>query len=242
MKKLTTILATLLTSTLIHAQEFQSEATASVVIEMFTSEGCSSCVPADKWMGTLTEHPALFSSIVPMAFHVDYWDYIGWIDPLAKREYSQRQRAYQTTGAIHSVYTPGFVANGKEWRDWFFDRSAIPEQPQATPGVLRGTLADETLTVTFDTTEPLQLNMAYLGMGLSNDITAGENRNLTLHHDFVVLKHWRSRQSDLTDNTRTWVASLPEIPQASQQRTALVIWLAERGSDAPIQATGTYID
>jgi hypothetical protein len=114
-----------------------------MVIELFTSEGCSSCVPADKWMATFTEHPALFTNIVPMAFHVDYWNYIGWTDPFAKREYSQRQRNHEKTGAIKSVYTPGFVINGQEWRGWFANRNAIPEQSQSNPGVLYGTIEDK---------------------------------------------------------------------------------------------------
>lgn len=242
MNRTASILASILASSLLQAYEFKSEPTASLVVELFTSEGCSSCPPADQWLSKLTENPDLFTGLVPMAFHIDYWDYIGWKDPYATKEHSRRQRSYAETGAVKSVYTPGFVVNGKEWQRWFFDRKALPKPSDENPGVLSGSVEENRLTATFNTRKELQLNMAYLGMGLQNFVLAGENRNRTLNHDFVVLKHWKSISSIQSDNSRIWTEQLPEVPQVSQQRTALVIWLTEAGSKTPIQATGSYID
>ena len=97
---------------------FQSSEAQTALLELYTSEGCSSCPPAESWLSRLKESPGLWKDFVPLAFHVDYWDYLGWRDPWAAREFSERQRAYAQGWRSENVYTPGFVLNGKEWRDW----------------------------------------------------------------------------------------------------------------------------
>ena len=88
------------------------------LIELFTSQGCSSCPPAEVWLSKLKSEPGLWKNFVPLAFHVDYWDYLGWRDPWATKEFSDRQRNYAEAWRRDSVYTPGFVLNGREWREW----------------------------------------------------------------------------------------------------------------------------
>src|SRR5882724_9952122 len=97
---------------------FQSSGKQTALIELYTSEGCSSCPPAEIWLSRLKESPGLWNDFVPMAFHVDYWDYLGWRDPWANKSFSDRQRSYAEGSRSDSIYTPGFVLNGKEWRDW----------------------------------------------------------------------------------------------------------------------------
>ncbi len=223
------------------AQEFKSRAQASTVVELFTSEGCSSCPPADKWLTQFTDHPDLFESFVPMAFHVDYWDYIGWEDPFASSAYSNRQRNYARQGALRSVYTPGFVVNGKEWRHWFVNRRAQPHSAKHKPGVLKGELDGKQLTVSFPTDKPVQLNLAYLGMGLESHVTAGENTRRTLKHEFVVLDHWQAKPGQVEEQVTTWEVDLKNVPDKTQQQTALVIWITEGESLAAVQATGTLL-
>jgi hypothetical protein len=79
-----------------------------VVVELFTSEGCSSCPPADAYLGELTKKP----DIVALAYHVDYWDYIGWKDPYALREATERQRRYTAALGSRFLYTPEMVVDG----------------------------------------------------------------------------------------------------------------------------------
>ena len=86
------------------------------LVELFTSEGCSSCPPADRWMSQLKDDKRLWKQVVPVAFHVDYWDYIGWPDRFATPEYSERQKNHRRLGNVYSVYTPGFLVNGREWQ------------------------------------------------------------------------------------------------------------------------------
>lgn len=96
---------------LIQKQEAKSENKGFVVLELFTSQGCSSCPPADKVLGkyALENNP----NIIPLAFHVDYWNYIGWKDPFSKAAFSNRQREYSQKMKTEGTYTPQVIINGK---------------------------------------------------------------------------------------------------------------------------------
>jgi hypothetical protein len=83
-------------------------ASSPVLVELFTSQGCSSCPPADKLAGELAKH----KDVIMVSLNVDYWDYLGWHDTLAKPEYTKRQRAYANSRGDGQVYTPQMVANG----------------------------------------------------------------------------------------------------------------------------------
>ena len=99
--------------------QFQSPARQVALVELYTSEGCSSCPPAESWLSGLKEKPGLWNEFVPIAFHVDYWNYLGWRDKWSSKQYSDRQRDYAGVWGSESIYTPEFVLNGKEWRNWF---------------------------------------------------------------------------------------------------------------------------
>ena len=84
-----------------------------MVIELFTSQGCSSCPPADRLLSRLAEEPAYRGKVVPLAFHVDYWNYIGWTDPFSSPRWSERQRDYGRSLGLGTVYTPQLVIDGR---------------------------------------------------------------------------------------------------------------------------------
>jgi len=88
------------------------------LLELYTSEGCSSCPPADKWMSSIAGSGFTADKVVPLAFHVDYWDYIGWKDRFGKAEYSNRQRQAAKHDFAAFVYTPQVMLNGTDFRDW----------------------------------------------------------------------------------------------------------------------------
>src|SRR5512140_2722359 len=96
----------------------QSGPAQTTLLELFTSEGCNSCPPAERWLTSLKASPGLWKEFVPVAFHVDYWDRTGWRDPWSSQAFSDRQRAYAASWNNKSVYTPGFVLDGTECRDW----------------------------------------------------------------------------------------------------------------------------
>lgn len=216
-----------------HALNFSSPPHAATVIELYTSEGCSSCPPADRWLSTLVDHPLLFKQIFPLAFHVDYWDYLGWKDPFAQKAFSLRQRSLKNQALLKSVYTPGVLTNSKEWQGWRKNR-AVPN-PTEQPGILSADLHGKRLNIAFATPGKYTLHMAYLGMGLTSKVTAGENNRRVLKHDFVVLKHWQEKGAG------KWQVSLPEQPNLGQQNTVLTVWLTPQDSDRIIQATGSTL-
>lgn len=87
-------------------------AESPVVLELFTSQGCSSCPPADRLLSELAEHPELGERVLPLAFHVDYWNHVGWTDPFSDRRWSERQRRYVEVLDGDVAYTPQLVVNG----------------------------------------------------------------------------------------------------------------------------------
>src|ERR1044071_2524185 len=142
---------------------FESGETQNSLVELFTSEGCSSCPPAEKWLSTLKSSQDLWKKTVPVAFHVDYWDHLGWRDRFAKPEFTSRQQRYAAEWGGDSVYTPGFVVNGKEWRSWF-GGNALPIASTKV-GVLRVSVGDDrNVSATFAAdaiqARPLTLNVA----------------------------------------------------------------------------------
>ncbi len=90
------------------------------LLELYTSESCSSCPPLDKWMSGINA-----DKVTPLALHVDYWDYIRWKDQFSKAEYSDRQRKTAAFGGAGFVYTPQFVMNGRDFKGW--DNSRLRE-------------------------------------------------------------------------------------------------------------------
>src|ERR1700758_1185011 len=91
-----------------HETIFESGVVQTTLIELFTSEGCSSCPRAEKWLSGLKSNPDLWKRTIPVAFHVDYWDHLGWRDRFSKLEFTERQQYYAAAWRNDSVYTPGF--------------------------------------------------------------------------------------------------------------------------------------
>ena len=90
----------------------ESKPTRTHLLELFTSEGCSSCPPAEAWLSNLKNEPRLWQDFVPLAFHVDYWDHLGWRDLFASKLWTERQADYSARWKAETVYTPAFVLMG----------------------------------------------------------------------------------------------------------------------------------
>lgn len=165
------------------------------LLELYTSEGCSSCPPADQWLSHLELDTA---SVTPLAFHVDYWNYIGWQDRFSKADFSNRQRKL-AANAVGFVYTPQFVLNGKDFRGWNNARlTQATERIQQLPSPVQlqldtaqsgsgemtlkatATVPDSTLAKRADVYVALYEN------NLVSKVNAGENNGSELHHDYVV--------------------------------------------------------
>lgn len=158
------------------------------VVELYTSEGCSSCPPADRWLAELPREPA----VVALAYHVNYWDRLGWRDRFATPAFTQRQAEQRSVNGAPYLYTPQVVVQGLDRRDW----SVRP-----LPGEIAGRSAvDIVLTreasgyaavVTPRTGAPARLAgfWAVTEDGHRSAVSAGENSGATLRHDHVV-REW----------------------------------------------------
>jgi hypothetical protein len=180
--------------------------------------------------------------VVPIAFHVDYWDHLGWRDRFAKPEFTSRQQRYAATWGGDSVYTPSFVVNGKEWRGWFAG-NAMPITSTKV-GVLRVSVGDDwKVSATFapDTmqAQPLTLNVALLGNDLESDVKRGENTGRKLRHDFVVLQ---LAKSEMTNQGNLWTGTvLLSGNRGTDKGTALAAWVQSGETTPSIQATGGWL-
>lgn len=183
---------------------FKGDGPKASLIELYSSEGCSSCPPAEAWMNSLKKSPGLWKEIFPVAFHVDYWDGLGWPDRFARAEYTQRQRNYAAQLGQNSVYTPEFVVNGLEWRRNWLTGWTLPTGETEKTGKLSLVIKDKKLSATYapETSapaQPLTLNVAWLGFNLVTDVKRGENDGRKLEHDFVVLNLGSSSMSSKGD-------------------------------------------
>lgn len=180
-----------------HAGECMTKSGAHIVplLELYTSEGCSSCPPADKWLSNLNPDT---TQVTPLAFHVDYWNYIGWQDRFSKAEYSNRQRKL-ATNAVGFVYTPQFVLNGKDFRAWNNTRlaqatdniHAIPASAQLQLDAVPSSTGEITLKATANVLDSAiakraDVFVALYESKLVSKVNAGENNGSELHHDYVV--------------------------------------------------------
>jgi hypothetical protein len=219
-------------------QVLRSGQQQNTLIELYTSQGCSSCPPAERWLGSLQQDPRLWNELIPVAFHVDYWDYIGWKDQLAQPAFSQRQRQYNREKGLSSVYTPGFVVNGQEWRSWF----GLRKLPKGTDsaGVLTVTLAGDSITASYQprtpSNGPMRLNLAIVGVGISANVTRGENAGKVLPQDFSVLAF---KQEDSTG--RQWHTTLPQVDNSGGARLAIAAWVSNSHQLIPLQAVGGWL-
>ncbi|UTW44937.1 DUF1223 domain-containing protein [bacterium SCSIO 12696] len=214
------------------AETYQSGKQQVQLLELYTSEGCSSCPPADRWLSRQKQNSGLWTQFVPVAFHVAYWDWIGWEDDFASEKYDQRQRNYASTGAISNIYTPGFLLNGREWRGFFQHQSALPTAKPVQAGNLALSIDGKTFSASFDGKNGRELNIAILGMGLNNKVTRGENRNKTLAHDFVVVGF-----GSYPVGKHGWNGRLPMIMHPSDNY-AIAAWVTDGTSQQPIQVVG----
>lgn len=168
-----------------------------VLLELFTSEGCSSCPPADRILTSVNRtQPFPGVIVVPLSFHVDYWDRLGWTDPYGNAEYSRRQQQYATIGDRDGVYTPQMIVNGvhafvgsnrSTLRKAVADATTRPahsvEISVASPSSLERKITLKSPLATGDGTA---MWLAVVEDGLVSEVTKGENKGKKLIHDAVV--------------------------------------------------------
>ena len=218
---------------------FESGPKKVQLLELFTSEGCSSCPPAEAGLAQLVKDSRLWREFVPIAFHVDYWDRLGWKDPFASPEWTKRQRVYAANWNAESVYTPNFVLDGREWQN-----ATVPVVNVEAPGVLRATVrGDDNILINFDPangkTGDFEVYLARLGFGLNINVRAGENSGRSLHHDFVVLSLTHEKLAPASQELHFPPAAVEAASRPD--RIALAVWITNAGDIRPLQATGGWL-
>ena len=218
----------------------QSVPARAAFIELYSSEGCSSCPPAEHWLGTLRDAPGLWRDFVPVAFHVDYWNRLGWPDRFSSKANTQREYAYAAAWHSESVYTPCFVRNGAEWHS---DPAELSVDA-APAGLLTVDYDGTALRAEFQPTKVarpaageadavFEIHAALLGGGIVSKVTAGENRGETLSHEFVALA--------LAEGPASTAISLPRRTVDGVGRYALAVWVTRSGELTPLQAVGGWL-
>ena len=233
----------------IHAQDLSlkpwtvSSGTARVsLIELYSSEGCSSCPNADAWLSALRASPELWKSFVPIEFHVDYWNRLGWTDRFSRQEFTQRQRAYAARWGSSSVYTPGFVRNGEEWQRSADLSPTLDSTTGASNGVLQATqIGPRKFRVSFETTmasgDGWTFHGALLGNGLKSEVKSGENAGRILAHEFVVLA-LAEKTTDKIHTSKSVEIELEPRGNAQPKTWSAAFWVSKGNELQPLQAVG----
>ncbi len=218
----------------------QSGATKPTIVELYTSEGCDSCPPADRWMSSLVASTS-GTPVIAMSFHVDYWDYIGWKDEFARKEFGVRHAALVRASRATGVYTPQLFVDGREDRAWTVGRK--PEPASAATKIalaITGEWRSETLSfqgrikpavpgAAMD--EALKIRYVFTENGIETRVKAGENKGVTLKHDALVRDHGYAAVSP--DGAFSAALSLKDKPRRSQSTLHVI---AERPNGEAVAA------
>lgn len=188
------------------------------LVELYTSQGCSSCPPADRWLSQL-EARSSRDRVIPIALHVDYWNYIGWTDPYAQRRFTERQRALASANNSRTIYTPGVFVQSREFPLWpnlarFDDEvRAITGAPSEVRITLAASVDGTTVrldaqAVALASVREPRLHLALVENGLATRVRAGENRGATLRNDRVA-REW-SGPLPMTPGPQRWTLPTPD--------------------------------
>ncbi len=216
----------------------ESPSEQAYLLELFTSQGCSSCPPADAWLSRLKQDPGLFDRVVPVAYHVTYWDYLGWKDAFGHTGHDVRHRSMAAVVGA-GVYTPGVFLQGKEWRSWRRARKGPQGTTGSDVGVLHVMGTENVVKVTFTPNhisvyDHPRVYMTYLRSGQTN-ILSGENRSRDLRYDFIA---GQVHTKPLDWSHSVWSATFDfSVPLGAE---AVAVWV-EDGDNMYIQSTGGFL-
>ena len=206
------------------------------LIEVFTSEGCSSCPPADRWLYKQGKKPGLFTSFVGIGYHVDYWNDLGWRDPFSHQSFSRRQHLYYKRKRLQSVATPTVLVDGKPFRGWRQDKP-IPTTKRSPVVLEARKLKTHHLEVRF---QPKTLGQTkrfatacLIGRTLKSKITRGENQGKTLKHDLIGLG---CETSQLNQSKTAFTGRLPltNLNRIRAPSYAFVVWISQSPKGTPL--------
>ncbi|MDP1680223.1 MAG: DUF1223 domain-containing protein [Burkholderiales bacterium] len=235
-----------MSSPLLNAAQCQASSGPQRValLELYTSEGCSSCPPADRWLSGIASQGFGPERMVPLALHVDYWDYIGWKDRFANPVFSARQRDLVRGAGGRTVYTPQFMLNARDFRGMRGDTltRAVDEINRLPAGadiklVLKSVAKDNievAVTALPKTTANAVLYVALYQNDLSSEVRAGENSGVRLHHDYVV-REWRGPIKLSANTANVWQQLITLKPDWVTAKMGVVAFVQDQSSGDVLQ-------
>jgi hypothetical protein len=217
----------------------------TAVVELYTSEGCSSCPRADRWLEKLVTTPQQDLDLLALAFHVDYWDYLGWKDRFSNADYTKRQRVLGANNRQRTIYTPEFFVNGKEARGSGNILKKIQQtNQQPAPITLQLTVSrDQSELVVavqtpseLDNGEPIHHRYLVYENHLSTDVKRGENSGKILRHEQVV-RYMSPAQSLQTENQHRIAID----PAWQAENVGIAVLVTSVGAHRYLQAVHTPV-
>jgi len=216
------------------------------LVELYTSEGCNSCPPADRWLSATFVRNAAGPAGIPLAFHVDYWDRLGWKDRFATPAYTDRQYDAMRANRTRFVYTPQILVQGKDFPGWrgragtaaLASGSAAPARAEITLEAepQRGSIAVKATARVPSSADRkgAALYIALADNGLVSDVKAGENAGVRLVHDHVV-RLFRAGPSPDSNGDMRWDVALP-VPAEAGSASTVVAFVQNAGAGDVLQA------
>jgi hypothetical protein len=201
------------------------------LLELYSSEGCSSCPPAEKSLYDLISHKDLWKKFVPINFHVDYWNRLGWVDVFSSKKFTDRQRDYANLWKTDRVYTPAFVVNGAERGSSLPALSESSAKSNVRIGIEKVSEHLLNIRVTSQNKSQFKLNFALLANGLESVVKSGENKGRTLKHNFVVMELIEEPIKEIN----MFKITKPKVPYKS---LSYAVWVSSKTTAEVIQATG----
>ena len=221
------------------------------LVELYTSEGCDSCPPADRWLSSRFSADGSSAPAIAVAFHVDYWDRLGWADRFATHAYTERQYEAMRANGGSFVYTPQVLLQGRSFEGWQTDPATpLDRAARSRPGATLALVAtphDREMRVEADVevadaglAKDSRVFVAYVDSGLVSDVKAGENRGLRMTHDHVV-RTLRVAGTPAADRRLRATLTLP-VPREAGSHPQLVAFVQRASTGDVLQALELPLD
>jgi hypothetical protein len=222
------------------------------LVELYTSEGCNSCPPADRWLSGLPQQGVSPDIAVLLAFHVDYWNQLGWPDRFSRASFSDRQRDVATRASSGVIYTPQLVVDGRDLRQGYnvehlrtrlaaINREKGQAKIRADIHSLTNEvqISGEVQVVGASGAKGAQTWIAAFENGLSSRVTAGENAGKLLNHDYVV-RELAGPFSIGPDGRVALEHRIKLQPDWNPGRMGVAIFVERRDTGEVLEATARY--
>ncbi|MBT7609692.1 MAG: DUF1223 domain-containing protein [Bacteriovoracaceae bacterium] len=239
--KLISIFLSLFIQQNLYSFEINSGINKIQLIELYTSESCSSCPPAEKWINKFESSDKLWKNYVPVEFHVDYWNHLHWVDKYSKKLYSKRQRKYNSR-QNKGNFTPQILLNGINYKGWRFFNYNLDKVTEV--GNLTVKYAQQVAVYSFTPLgkfKKLSCFAAFLGGQFKTKITAGENSGRLLKHEFTVLT-FKSVPMRKIKNIYRCKLPIQNESTIKPKKKALAFWIGDDSSLRVIQSIGKYLN